>query len=53
LEILNVLRQTNPKPEVDKTIKILKAIAHKNFLQMKNSIRQKLEPTMPCDKTAI
>jgi len=43
LGILNVLRQTNPKPEVDKTIKILKAVNPLELPADENSIRQKLE----------
>jgi hypothetical protein len=43
LGILNVLQQTNPKPEVENTAKILKAISTKEFPADKDSIRQKLE----------
>ncbi len=43
LGILNVLEQTNPKPEIDKTIKILKAINPKELSADEDSIRQKLK----------
>lgn len=43
LGILNVLKQTNPKPEVDKTIKILKAISSQEIPADETSIKQKLE----------
>jgi hypothetical protein len=43
LGILTVLGQTNPKPEVDNTVKILKAISSKVLPADENSIRQKLE----------
>jgi hypothetical protein len=43
LGILNVLRQTNPKPEIDNTAKILKAISTKELPADENIIRQKLE----------
>ena len=43
LGILNVLEQTNPKPEIDKTIKILKAINPKELSADETSIRQKLK----------
>ena len=41
--ILSVLEQTNPKPEVGNTVKILKAINTQEFPADENSIRQKLE----------
>jgi hypothetical protein len=43
LGILEVLRQTNPKPEVDNTVKILKAISLQELPADEDSIRQKLE----------
>jgi hypothetical protein len=43
LGILNILLQTNPKPEVDNTVKILKAINPQELPADENSIRQKLE----------
>jgi hypothetical protein len=43
LGILNVLGQTNPKPEVDNTVKILKAINPQELRADEDSIRQKLE----------
>jgi hypothetical protein len=43
LGILNVLWQTNPKPEVDNTVKILKAISSQELPADETSIRQKLE----------
>lgn len=43
LGILEVLRQTNPKSEVEITLKILKAIAPQVFPADEVSIRQKLE----------
>jgi hypothetical protein len=43
LGILNVLLQTNPKPEVANTVKILKAIAPQKLPADENNIRQKLE----------
>jgi hypothetical protein len=43
LGILEVLRQTNPKPEVEITLKILKAIAPQVLPADEVSIRQKLE----------
>jgi hypothetical protein len=43
LGILNVLRQTNPKPEVENAAKILKAISTQELPADKDSIRQKLE----------
>lgn len=43
LGILNVLAQANPKPEVDKTIKILKAINPQELPADETIIRQKLE----------
>lgn len=41
--ILNILRQTNPKPEVDNTVKILKATNPQEIPADEVSIRQKLE----------
>jgi len=43
LGVLNVLRQTNPKLEVENTVKILKAISTKELPADEISIRQKLE----------
>lgn len=43
LGILNVLLQTNPKPEVDNTVKILKAINPQELPADEASIKQKLE----------
>ena len=43
LGILNVLGQTNPKPEVDKTLKILRAIDSQELPADETSMRQKLE----------
>lgn len=43
LGILNILLQTNPKPEVDSTVKILKAINPQELPADENSIKQKLE----------
>ncbi len=43
LGILTVLGQINPKPEVDKTVKILKVINSQVFPADEDSIRQKLE----------
>ena len=43
LGILKILQQTNPKPEVDKTIKILKAFNQEELPADQASITQKLE----------
>jgi hypothetical protein len=43
LGILNVLRHTNPTPEIDNTAKILKALSTKELPADEDSIRQKLE----------
>jgi len=43
LGILNALKHTTPKREVDHTVKILKAISTKELPADKDSIRQKLE----------
>lgn len=43
LGILNVLEQTSPKPEVDNTVKILKATNTQELSTDETSIRQKLE----------
>jgi hypothetical protein len=43
LGILKVLQQTNQKPEVSKTIKILKAINPTELPADETSIKQKLE----------
>jgi hypothetical protein len=43
LGILNVLGKINPKPEVENTVKILKAINPQELPADENSIRQKLE----------
>ena len=43
LGILEVLGQTNPKSEVENTLKILKAINPQELPADKESIRQKLE----------
>ncbi len=43
LGILNVLWQTDPKPEVENTAKILKAISTQELPADETSIRQKLE----------
>ncbi len=43
LGVLNVLRQTNPKSEVENTAKILKAISTQELPVDEDSIRQKLE----------
>jgi hypothetical protein len=43
LGILKVLLQTNAKPAVDSTVKILKAIGTKEFPADEDSIRQKLD----------
>ncbi len=43
LGILTALQKTNPKPEVDNTAKILKAINTQELSADENSIRQKLE----------
>ena len=43
LGILNVLRHTTPKTEVDDTVKILKAISTQELPADEDSIKQKLE----------
>jgi hypothetical protein len=43
LGILTVLQQTNPKPEVENTAKILKAISTQELPADEIGIRQKLE----------
>ncbi len=43
LGILNVLQQTNTKPEVDNTVRILKAINTQELPADEDSIRQRLE----------
>ncbi len=43
LGILNILEQTNPKPEVNNTVQIIKAISPQEFPADKTSIKQKLE----------